>query len=270
MKSHQLNFDGETKEEEAIRFIREHEPKFGYVLGFSGGKDSIVLYDLAKKSGVKFNAYYCATGIEPTVAKFIRSDYPEIKWLRPSKSFWYLIPRKGFPTKFARWCCDRIRKEPFTRLQNNTVRLMGIRYEESPHKRGLRHNPDYNEKLKWWTVKPLFNWKEWEIWDYIDKNNLRYCSLYDEGFHRVGCVVCPFLTYRQLMLNKERWPQTFNMFEKCMKKLWDDREAKRQIENGYSHSFYEFIDNWYHGNINRKDKDENTKTSKKQMHLPIL
>lgn len=36
-----------------------------YNLGFSGGKDSIVLLDLTKKSGVKFEAFYSNTTIDP-------------------------------------------------------------------------------------------------------------------------------------------------------------------------------------------------------------
>ena len=54
---------------------------------------------------------------------------------------------------------------------------------------------------------PIFDWFEWEIWEYIEENNLPYCSLYDEGFHRLGCVICPFLTYRQHQIHKQRWPK---------------------------------------------------------------
>jgi len=72
----QLDIFGRTKEERAIEFIRQHEPPDGYFLGFSGGKDSVVLYDLTVKAGVKFQAYYSATGIDPPeLVKFIRDNY---------------------------------------------------------------------------------------------------------------------------------------------------------------------------------------------------
>lgn len=54
----QAQFDGYTvadKTEEAIRFLQDNEPDSGYTLGFSGGKDSIVTYNLAKMAGVKFH-----------------------------------------------------------------------------------------------------------------------------------------------------------------------------------------------------------------------
>lgn len=64
----QQQFDGFTtadKVKEAIHFLQENEPAGGYTLGFSGGKDSIVTYSLAKMAGVKFHANYYCTTIDP-------------------------------------------------------------------------------------------------------------------------------------------------------------------------------------------------------------
>lgn len=107
----QLSFDGKTKEDLAIEFIRKHEPPEGYFLGFSGGKDSIVLYDLTVKSGVKFSAFYSKTGIDPPeVVSFIARNYPEVKHLPPTpykgaKSFFGMIRTQRCPPKrLRRWC----------------------------------------------------------------------------------------------------------------------------------------------------------------------
>lgn len=51
--------------EESLDFIRDNEPPEGYFVGFSGGKDSIVTFDLCRKAGVKFEAYTGITGIDP-------------------------------------------------------------------------------------------------------------------------------------------------------------------------------------------------------------
>ena len=70
--------DTDDKEEETIDFIQRYEPPEGYFVGFSGGKDSIVLLDLVKRSGVKYKVYYSCTGIDPPeVVKFIRDNHPE-------------------------------------------------------------------------------------------------------------------------------------------------------------------------------------------------
>jgi phosphoadenosine phosphosulfate reductase len=101
----QLNIELKTKEEEAIEFIKKHEPPEGYGVSFSGGKDSIVLYDLAKKSGVKFQAFYARTGIDPPeLVKFIEKEYPNVKHLKPNDSFFHLIPIHGWPSISRRWC----------------------------------------------------------------------------------------------------------------------------------------------------------------------
>jgi len=241
----------ETKTEETIEFIRKYEPPEGYFLGFSGGKDSVVLYDLTLKAGVKFEAYYSATGIDPPeLIKFIRDNYPDVKWKKPKRSFFSQIQYYGFPTKFARWCCDFLKKDPVKNIPLKH-RLMGIRAEES-YKRARRENPEKRPDGKW-IYKPLFNWLEWEIWDYIESNNLKYCSLYAEEFSRIGCVVCPFLTYKQHQIHKQRWPKHYKAFEKAMKKLWDRKEKYRQIEKGYASSFEEFLENWYKGNESKKE-----------------
>jgi len=127
---------------------------------------------------------------------------------------------------------------------------MGLRAEES-FKRARRGQIEYIPYLKQWVYKPLFDWLEWEIWDYIESNNLKYCSLYDEGFDRLGCVICPFLcnsNHAKLNLHKQRWPKHYHAFEKAMKKLWDRKQKYRQREKGCALTFNEFLENWYRGN----------------------
>lgn len=65
--------------DEAIDFLREHEPSEGYFVGFSGGKDSIVTLELCRMAGVKHQAFYSCTGIDaPEVVRFIKLHYPSV------------------------------------------------------------------------------------------------------------------------------------------------------------------------------------------------
>lgn len=244
----QLNFAHETKTDLAIRFIQEHEPPEGYFLGFSGGKDSVVLYDLSERSGVKFQAWYSCTGIDaPELVKFIKNEYPSVKFAYPKESFFKQLVKRGYPTKFTRWCCDFLKKDPTKNVGLNH-RLMGIRAEESSA-RAKRNIIDKMKRGHQIIYKPLFHWLEWEIWEYIESHELSYCKLYDEGFDRLGCVVCPFLTPKKMKFHKERWPQIYNAFEKSMRKLYISSDIQKK---GFDETCDEFIYNWYHGMTKRE------------------
>ena len=63
----------------------------GFHLAFSGGKDSIVLYHIAKLAGVKFHAEMQITTLDPPeVMHFIRKEYPDVKLNLPPLSFYKL------------------------------------------------------------------------------------------------------------------------------------------------------------------------------------
>ena len=54
-------------EREAVEFLREHEPPEGYQLCFSGGKDSIVMRNLADIASVRYTALFNCTTIDPPI-----------------------------------------------------------------------------------------------------------------------------------------------------------------------------------------------------------
>lgn len=91
---------------ESLEFIKANlENKGTIFVGFSGGKDSTVIADLMKKSGLPYKLYYSVTTIDPPeLVKFIRKTYPECKFLRPNKTFWHSILTKNPPANFSRWC----------------------------------------------------------------------------------------------------------------------------------------------------------------------
>jgi len=263
----QLNFQGQTKEEEAIEFIQAHEPPEGYFGGFSGGKDSSVLKNLVYKAGVQCQWFYSATGIDPPeLVRFIREYHPDVTFKRPTytrkrdypdwpgtHSFFGMLQVHGFPMRHVRWCCNYLKKAPTEKVPL-THRLMGIRAEESSM-RARRPRIESYKNGKQIIYKPIFSWKTWEIWEHIEDYNLPYCSLYDEGFDRLGCVVCPFLCHGikgDLKRHMDRWPKQYLAFEKAMKKLFDNYLCVVNPRSGGMNyrretDFDTFIRNWYEG-----------------------
>jgi phosphoadenosine phosphosulfate reductase len=238
MRQSSIKIYTDNYEKEAISFIREHEPPEGYLVGFSGGKDSIVTEKLCSISGVKYQSFFSCTQIDPPeIYKFIKQYYPSIVWLYPKMTFWEGIRKNGVPFFNSRWCCNVLKKDPSRKIPLKH-RIMGIRAEESARRANRPRISKFNGQT---TYKPIFTWLEWQIWEFIEKYNLPYPSLYDEGFDRIGCIVCPFLHKMEVKTrrNMERWPKTYQVFEKVIKEWWIPQRSQHfQI-------YEQFLNFWY-------------------------
>jgi len=230
-----LNIFYSQNVDEALDFIQQHEPPGGYFVGFSGGKDSIVTLDLVRRTGVKYEAFYCMTMIDPPeVLAFIKKNYPEITRLRSKITFWQGILKNGLPYAGRRWCCRILKKDPAKKILLKH-RIMGLRMEES-WKRAALPRIDYIKSYKQFIYKPIFEWSSSDIWDYIKAENLPYPALYDEGFARLGCIVCPYIAGKALKRNKARWPGHYRILEKYMIKYWNLN--KERLEEKMPYEFY--------------------------------
>lgn len=204
MRNYESNIFGlDVLIEKSIRLLKDHEPTDGYYVAFSGGKDSTVMLDLVKRAGVKYDAHYNVTTVDPPeLVLFIRSQYPEVKWERPAKTMYQLIVQEGGPpTRLMRYCC-RVLKEHGG--EGRTV-VTGIRAEES-QARAKRSEIDSDRNNPTNYVHPIFMWSKNDIWQYIAERQLPYCKLYDEGFERLGCIGCPLTTPKQRERQLLCWP----------------------------------------------------------------
>jgi len=123
----------EVLTEQAIARLRKHEPEDGYYLAFSGGKDSVVIYDLAVRAGVRFDAHFHQTTIDPPeVLQFIREHYPDVAWTKPKRSMFQMIVKHGTPpTRIIRYCCTELKELHGT---GRTV-ILGVRRAESARRK---------------------------------------------------------------------------------------------------------------------------------------
>lgn len=188
---------------DAIDTLQEYEPPEGYYLAFSGGKDSIVAYDLLKRSGCKFDAHFNKTSVDPPeLLAYIRECYPDVEWHRPELTMFQLIEKWCFlPTCKARYCCAILKE----RGGSGRVVVTGIRKAES-HRRSKRKmfevsKTDKTKRM----IHVILDWKDKDVWNYIRELGISYCRLYDEGFRRIGCIGCPMISTRLRHQQFARW-----------------------------------------------------------------
>ena len=210
------------KVEKAIALLREYEPEDGYYGCFSGGKDSVVIKALADMGGIKADWHYNATGIDPPeLTRFIRQHHPDVEFVRPKRSFFESFPKRGFPTRKQRWCCAALKEHSYPR--DGRSMLMGIRAEESG-----RRARDWDEVSAHWksgglVLNPIFHWTQVGVWEFIRDNSAPYCSLYDEGFDRLGCIGCPQARKAGRDAQFVRWPGHKRAWASAFRRLWSSR-----------------------------------------------
>ena len=223
--------------ERAINLLKENEPENGYQLAFSGGKDSCAINQIAKLAGVKFSPFYAQTTIDPPeLVRFIKENHPEVKWITPKNGNMMrrIVDKPAAPpTRMVRWCCDEYKEN----CEKGTVKIMGVRAMESKA-RETRWKEKTKDRHGDLIICPIVFWSDEQLWQFIKSEKIKYCTLYDEGFNRLGCVGCP--------LNNEardreflRWPKFKENWKKAVIGNWEKWRniPKRNGEKRFQSNF---------------------------------
>ena len=244
------------------------DPENGFYLAFSGGKDSQTLYHIAQMAGVKFKAHMNLTSVDPPeVIRFVKKNYPDVELIKPKMNIYDMALKKHMlPTRIMRWCCAEFKEMS----GGGKVTLIGIRNQESPRRskrtevstqiKGTRTEEtfdqwsEHKEKMVACAsgkdkilISPIINWTERDVWEFLNSNNIPHCSMYDEGYKRIGCILCPMSNRKQKIRDCKRFPHVRHKWIQTIQKL---------IDEGYiNHNFQEaeFGFNWW---ISEKSFDE--------------
>jgi phosphoadenosine phosphosulfate reductase len=204
--------------ERAIALLRANEPPDGYCLAFSGGKDSCAIKSLAAMSGVRFEAWYNATTIDPPeLVRFLREHHQDVQWNRPPMPMMKMVAEapKVPPTRVGRWCCERYKEYG----GRGRVRIFGVRAAESPKRAGRWREVSAGTDLGT-VICPIVYWSDDQVWEFIRWFRVPYCSLYDEGFTRLGCVGCPLASKQNIEREFARWPRFEANWRRAIEANW--------------------------------------------------
>ena len=270
----QLKSEREWRLEAAIQRLKSFEPPDGYYVAFSGGKDSQCVYHLCKMAGVKFDAHYAITSVDPPeLIRFIREHYPDVIWERQYDkdgkpiTMWNLIASHTLPpTRKVRYCCASL-KEPggagrivvtgvrwaesinrkkthdvvgFRGKPKSTIKMadeLGAEYKLNKHGEVIMNDDnDANRRMveqcyrtRKTMVNPIVDWTDEDVWDFLNSNSIPHCSLYDEGFKRLGCIGCPLSGSANMIRDFERWPKYKELYIRAFQHMIDNHPGQIRI-----------------------------------------
>lgn len=235
---------GKSLDEIAIERLKAFEPAEGYYVAYSGGKDSDVVLDLVRRSGVQYSAHYHVTTCDPPeLVRHVR-EQEDVIFEKPPITMWQLIKKKGMPPRRnVRFCCEKLKEGGGI----NALVVTGVRWEESTQRKSRRMIESCFRHKEKRFLNVIIEWTTTDVWTYIRQRNIPYCSLYDEGFKRLGCVLCPMT--RDVELQIQRWPRIAMLWERAIKatfkpgvssfdsaeelwRWWLNRDSHKKKEDG--------------------------------------
>jgi phosphoadenosine phosphosulfate reductase len=216
-------------EEEAISFVKRTAAKQDapIVVGFSGGKDSLATYLIVEKAIESSPPiFFMDTGIElpetiEHIQDFAKSRDLPIIGQQAGDRFWESVDVFGPPARDFRWCCKVLKLGPAAtsiadEMGGETLSFMGQRKLESFQRSiepRVTENPWVPGQI---SANPIQNWNALEVWLYIFREKADFNPLYNEGYHRMGCYLCPSSPLAELESLRETHPEYHQKWESKM------------------------------------------------------
>ncbi len=218
--------DIDVIENEAISFIKRtiEKHQLPVVVGFSGGKDSLVTYLLVEKAlNESPPLFFMDTGLElPETVEYLNEfavrHQASIVTQEAGEQFWESIETFGPPARDFRWCCKVLKLGPAAiaiseEIGSDTLSFMGQRKLES-FQRSVESRVSSNPWVPGQTsANPIQKWNALEVWLYIFKEKEPFNPLYNEGYHRMGCYLCPASPLAEIESLRETHPELYTRWK---------------------------------------------------------
>ena len=185
-----LNFT--EKVERSLELIDQAYKEFGegLVVANSLGKDSSVVWDLAKRVSPDIRGFIVTTRFKPPETKEFMAEevtrYPELQVFSNDEE----IPDKLYETDPDR-CCEILKVQPTrdaVREMGITCWITGLRCTEGRTRTNFKEVEELDKGLI--KLNPILIWYEREIWQYLALNKVPVNPLYAEGYRSLGCAPC--------------------------------------------------------------------------------
>ena len=233
----------QKKVDRAIRLIqaagkiaKEHGQRLE--ICYSGGKDSDVILELARMSGIDYRAIYKNTTIDPP-GTIRHAQENGVEMARPKMSFREIIEKRGIPGRLRRFCCEILKE-----YKISDYAVVGVRKDESTARAKRYDEPEqcrvYNSKEKARLYYPLLDFTASDIEAFISERGIKCHPLYydEQGrFHverRLGCMGCPLVTPKRRIEEFKQHPGMVRLYVKAAQRFFDnhpDSKMRAYIDN---------------------------------------
>lgn len=208
---------------EQINKVYKEYKNLPHANSFSGGKDSAVTLNLVRYLDKDIPTIYMNTSIDfPETVEYIHNLTKmwgvNLIELHPSQDFFTLCDKLGPPSRFMRWCCKTSKFGPIGRYFNNNYTsdvlvASGIRANESSSRSEYepvqRNSAIPNQILHF----PILKWSSLMVWLYHYWRDIPINPAYYQGYSRIGCMICPEKTTRDLSRLKRTHKAIYSKYE---------------------------------------------------------
>lgn len=236
----------EKKVNAAIKLLQAYKNKGPIEVCYSGGKDSDVILELTKMSGIDYRAIYKNTTIDPpgTIAHCKENG---VEIMRPKKTFFELVREKGLPAHNRRFCCEYLKEYKVL-----DYAIQGIRRCESTARAKRYTEPTFcriygSKKNHVEVILPILEWTNKDVEDFVIERGIKLHPLYyrEDGTidvrKRLGCIGCP-MSQKTAIEDFRRYPKMLAALLKAGNYWWERRAKK---ENSKYNSTYEYFTAYY-------------------------
>ncbi len=223
----------EAIEREAVGWLRGVLDRGEPMVALSGGKDSTVAAAIAVEAGVS-RGYFFDTGIEfpetiDTARRVADALGLELHEISAGDAFWRALEVFGPPARDYRWCCKVVKFGPLERglrrlVKGRLLTITGQRaFESTARAQAGRLAPSATTGRHGDLVAaPIQYWNSLEVHLYIRWRGLPLNPLYEMGYERVGCYLCPASRLAEIEAVRGTHPRLWRRWES-----WLYRFARR-------------------------------------------